>query len=177
VKVLRYPVRSLIGDYLRAASGLGVGAVVLVSVPSDSMAVVVIFGAIAVLFAVFGLRTVQRHITEVALSKKGIACRAFRLRTIFWQDLDRLKLRFYGTRRRSSQDRSNFLELTLAGGGTSLSFESSIEGFELIVWRAAKAARENAVSLDPTSAGNLLGIGIDADEDTPPPEGLEPEDL
>lgn len=177
MKVLRYPVRSLIGDYLRAASGLGVGAVVLVSAPSDSMAVVVIFGAIAALFAVFGLRTIQRHITEVALSKKGIACRDFRLRTIFWQDLDGLKLRFYGTRRRSSQDRSNFLELTLAGGGTSLKFESSIEGFELIVWRAAKAARENTVSLDPTSAGNLLGIGIDADEDTPPPEGLEPEDL
>jgi len=177
VKVLRYPVRSLVGDYLRAASGLGVGTVVLATSASENLAIVVIFGTIAVLFGAFGLRTVQRHITEVALSKKGIACRDFRLRTIFWQDLEGLKLRFYGTRRRSAQDRSNFLQLTLAGAGTSLNFESSIEGFELIAWRAAKAARENAVSLDPTSAGNLLGIGIDADEDTPPPEGLEPEDL
>jgi hypothetical protein len=175
VKVLRYPVRSLVGDYLRAASGLGVGLVVLASSPSNTV-IVVIFGAIALLFGAFGLRTVQRNITQVALSKEGIACRDFRMRTIFWQDLDRLKLRFYGSRRRSSQDRSNFLQLTLAGAGTSLIFESSIEGFELIAWRAAKAARENAVSVDPTSAGNLLGIGIDADEETPPPTELEPED-
>ena len=176
MKVLRYPVRSLVGDYLRAASGLGVGLVVLASSPSNTV-IVVIFGAIALLFGAFGLRTVQRNITQVALSKEGIACRDFRMRTIFWQDLDRLKLRFYGSRRRSSQDRSNFLQLTLAGAGKSLSFESSIEGFELIAWRAAKAARENAVSVDPTSAGNLLGIGIDADEETPPPTELEPEDL
>ncbi len=175
MKVLRYPARSLIGDYLRAASGLVVGGVVLASTPSNTV-IVVIFGAVALLFAAFGLRTLQRNITQVALSKQGIACRDFRMRTLFWRDLDRLKLRFYGTRRRSAQDRSNFLQLTLAGAGTSLSFESSIEGFEMIAWRAAKAARENAVSIDPTSAGNLLGIGIDADEDSSPPEGLDAED-
>jgi hypothetical protein len=51
-----------------------------------------------------------------------------------------------------------------------MTLESSIGGFEYIAWRAAKAARENGVSLDPTSAGNLLEIGIDADEDKPAPE-------
>ena len=56
------------------------------------------------------------------------------------------------------------MQLTLrGGGGASLTLESSIEGFEYIAWRAAKAARDNRVTLDETSAGNLLDIGIDAD--------------
>ena len=171
MKVLRYPPKSLIGDYLRSAAGLGIGLVVLASAP-PSMVVVVIFGGIFVLFAIFGLRTVQRHVTEVAVSNEGIACKDFRLRHIFWRDLERLKLRFYGARRRSPRDKSTFLQLTLAGAGTSLTLESSIEEFELLAWRAAKAARDNAVTIDPTSAGNLLGIGIDADADVPPPDGL-----
>ena len=66
MKVLRYPARSLIGDYLRAASGLAVGVVVLASSPSNTV-IVVIFGAIALLFGAFGLRTLQRNITQVAL--------------------------------------------------------------------------------------------------------------
>ena len=170
MEVLRYPKRSLIGDYLRTAAGLGLGLAVLLSMPPN-MLIVFIFGGIAVLFSFFGLRTLQRHFTQVALSNEGIACRDFRLRTIFWQDLDKLKLRFYGSRRRSPGDSGTFLQLTLGGAGTSMTFESSIERFELLAWRAAKAARENKISIDPTSAGNLLGIGIDADTDGPPPDG------
>jgi hypothetical protein len=171
VKVLRYPKRSLIGDYLRTAAGLGVGVAVLASTPANVI-VAVIFGGIAVLFAAFGLRTLQRHLTQVALSDEGVACRDFRMRVIAWRELEKLKLRFYGSRRRSPGDSGTFLQLTLGGAGTSVTFESSIDQFELLAWRAAKAARENRVSIDPTSAGNLLGIGIDADADAPPPDGL-----
>ena len=96
-----------------------------------------------------------------------------RTRTIFWDELKELKLRFYGTRRRSAGDRNAFLQLALAGPGTSFTLESSLDGFSLLAWRAAKAARDNQVSIDPTSAGNLLGIGIDADSDEPPPDGMK----
>jgi hypothetical protein len=61
------------------------------------------------------------------------------------------------------------MQLTIKGDGVSITMDSSLEGFDLVAWRAAKAARENAVSLDPASAGNLLGIGIDVDNDSPPP--------
>ena len=62
------------------------------------------------------------------------------------------------------------MQLTLKGAGASMSLESSIDGFEYIAWRATKAARENGVSLDPASAGNLLELGIDADQDQPAPQ-------
>ena len=170
MKVLRYPFRSLIGDYLRTLSGLGIGVIALAAGPTNNITLF-IFAGITVLFSVFGFRTLQRNITQVAISNDGVALRDLRTKTIYWHDLEQLKLRFYGTRRRSAQDRNSFLQLTLAGAGTSFTLESSLEEFTLLAWRAAKAARENAISIDPTSAGNFLGIGIDADSDEPPPEG------
>ena len=73
-------------------------------------------------------------------------------------------------RQRGREERGGFRQLTLQGGGASLTLESSIEGFEYIAWRAAKAARETGVGLDSASAGNLLELGIDADADGPAPE-------
>ena len=171
MKILRYPVRSLIGDYLRTCGGLGLGLVALAAGPANTV-VLVLFSCVVVLFGLFGLKTLQRHVTRVAFSHQGVACKDLRTRTIFWNDLSELTLRFYGTRRRSSNDRNAFLQLTLAGAGTSFILESSLEDFTLVAWRAAKAARENSLSIDPTSAGNLLGIGIDADSNDPPPGGL-----
>ena len=55
-----------------------------------------------------------------------------------WSKLDQLKLRYYGTRRQKKREAGGgFMQLTLKGGGTSLTLESSIEGFEYIAWRAA----------------------------------------
>lgn len=170
MKVLRYPFRTLIGDYLRALGGLGIGVAALTAGPANDFLLVLFIGLI-VLFALFGLRTLQRNLTEVALSDQGVACRDLRTRTIYWKDLERLKLRFYGPRRRAAHDRNSFLQLTLGGSGRSLTLESSLEDFTLLAWRAAKAARENAVSIDPASAGNLLGIGIDTTDDGPHPAG------
>jgi hypothetical protein len=169
VRVYRYPLRSLVGDYLRASVGLAVGVIVLVTVP-PSPAIVAIFGGLTVLFLVFGLRTVQRHMLQVALTDDQICGAAFRTRILPWDSLERLKLRYYGTRRqRRREDGGGFMQLSLKGGGAALTLESSIDGFERIAWRAAKAARDNGVSLDPTSAGNLLDLGIDADRETLPP--------
>ena len=165
---LRYPIRSLLGDYIRAIVGFGVGLYILLTVGS-SLVIFFIFGGMAVLFLVFGLRTLQRHLAVVALSSEGIACRDLRTRSIYWEDLSYLKLRFYGIRRRSSGDGANFMQLTIKGNGVSITMDSSLEGFDLVARRAAKAARKNVISLDPASAGNLLGIGIDVDNDSSPP--------
>lgn len=170
MSVFRYPARSLIGDYLRAGVGLVVALGVLASVP-PSPVIVIIFGGLSVLFLVFGARTVQRHVTAVAINNEEISRAALGTRVLPWHTLERLKLRYYGTRRqRTHEDGSGFMQLTLKGKGASMTLESSIEGFELIAWHAARAARENGLSLDPTSAGNLLDIGVDADADSPPPE-------
>jgi hypothetical protein len=170
VKVYRYPPGKLMGDYVRAGVGLSVGLGVLATVPA-SPAIVVVFGGISALFGVFGLRTVKRHMTEVSVGEAGIRADGLGTVILSWPDLDFLRLRYYGTRRqRTRGEGEGFMQLTLRGGGAKLTLESSVEGFEYITWRAAKAARDKGLSLDPASAGNLLNLGIDADVEQPPPE-------
>ncbi len=172
MNIFRYPVRSLTGDYLRAGVGLAVGLSVLGSAPA-SVTVVVIFGGLTVLFLGFAYRTLRRHLIRVAVTDDAIRGSGLGHRELTWDKLDSVKLRYFGTRRQRQREAGGgggFMELTLAGAGASLTLESSIEGFEYIAWRATKAARENGVGLDPASAGNLLELGIDADEDGPAPE-------
>ncbi len=167
MKVYRYAFRSLAGDCLRSAIGLAVGVGVLLSVP-PSPAIIAIFGSVAMLFALFALRTAQRQLLKVAVTDEEICNAGIWTRAISWNDLERIKLRYFGTKR-DDRGSGGFMQLTLNGGGTSFTIESSLEGFDYIAWRASKAARENGLSMDATSAGNLLAIGLDADGETPPP--------
>ena len=170
MNVFRYPVRSLVGDYLRAGVGLAVGLGVLASAPG-SVTIIVIFGGLTALFGGFAYRTLRRHLLRVALTAEAIHGSGLGTQEVPWGKLDLVKLRYFGTQRQRKREvGGGFMQLTLAGAGTSFTLESSIEGFEYIAWHAAKAARENGVGLDPASAGNLLELGIDADEDGPPPE-------
>ncbi len=170
MNVFRYPGKSLIGDYIRSGVGLAVGLGVLASA-SSSITIVIIFGALTALFLAFGFRTVKRQMLRVAVTDEEIRGAGFGTRGLPWDRLDELKLRYYGTRRQRVRESSGgFMQLTLKGAGVTMTLESSIDGFEYIVWRATKAARENGVSLDSASAGNLLERGLDADVDQPAPQ-------
>ena len=138
------------------------------SVP-PTPAIIVIFGSVAGVFSLFGLRTVQRHVTKVAVTDAEVCNVGFRRCALCWGDLGQIKLRYYGTKRQERGE-GGFMQLTLKGGGQSLTYDSGLEGFKYIAWRAAKAARDNDVSVDPASAGNLLALGLDADGEAPPPE-------
>jgi hypothetical protein len=168
MKVYRYSIRSLAGDYLRAVCGLAVGLGIALSV-TDSPVVLTIFSGIAVLFGYFASRTVQRHLTRVAITDQEICDAGIGTRVMAWKDLRRIKLRYFGTKRQQ-RGGSGFMQLTLKDGTTSLTYDWSLDGFDFIAWRAAKALRENGVSMDPASAGNLLTMGLDADGEMPPPE-------
>lgn len=166
--VHRYPARALAGDYLRAGAGLAVGLGVLLSTPL-SPAIVTIFGSWSALFGYFAFRTVQRNVTRVAVTDTEICDVGLRMRVMAWADLQWLKLRYFGTKRQE-RSQGGFMQLKLKGGGRSLTYDSGMEGFDYVAWRAAKAIRDNGFSMDPTSAGNLLSLGVDADRESPPPE-------
>jgi hypothetical protein len=166
--VHRYPARALAGDYIRAGAGLAVGLGVLLSTPL-SPAIVAIFGSWSALFGYFAFRTVQRNVTRVAITDTEICDVGLRTRVMAWADLQWLKLRYFGTKRQARAE-GGFMQLKLKGGGRSLTYDSGMEGFDYVAWRAAKAIRDNGFSMDPTSAGNLLSLGVDADRESPPPE-------
>jgi len=168
LRVFRYPGRTLAGDYIRSVAGMSLGFGVLLSVP-PTPAIIMVFGGVAGVFSLFGLRTVQRHVTKVAVTDAEICNVGFRTSALCWGDLGQIKLRYYGTKRQERGE-GGFMQLTLKGGGRSMTYDSGIEGFKYIAWRAAKAARDNDLSVDPASAGNLLALGLDADGEAPPPK-------
>jgi hypothetical protein len=166
--VHRYPARALAGDYIRAVAGLALGLGVLLSTPL-SPAIVTIFGSWSALFGYFAFRTVQRNVTRVAVTDTEIRDVGLRTRVMAWADLQWLKLRYFGTKRQE-RAQGGFMQLKLKGGGRSFTYDSGMEGFDHVAWRAAKAIRDNGFSMDPTSAGNLLSLGVDIDQESRPPE-------
>lgn len=189
--VYRYPLKSVIGDYVRAAAGLII-ALGLLLTGALPLFVAVLFGALTLLFSLFALRTLKRQYLEVSLNDQGVATlmrpgsqedsKGRFPRYLAWQELTEVKLRYYGSRRSHTKEGGGgFMQLTLSGhaaspsGGreqkTTMSFESSLEGFPAIVRQAADAARRKQVTIDATTAGNLLPLGIDIDADAT--EGLE----
>jgi hypothetical protein len=161
VQVYRYPFRNLVTDYLRALAGLAVGVAVLAAVP-PSFAILGVFGSVTLLFAYFGLRTLNRQFLRLAISEEGLVASGFGSRALSWQALEGLRLRFYGTRREGRRGRGGgFMQLKLRAEGISLTLESTLEGFEAVTRRAAEAARRNGLALDAASATNLGELGID----------------
>ncbi len=160
--VLRYPPKALTGDYLRSGAGLVVGLGVLLAVP-PSLPVLIIFGGIALLFGIFGLRTLHRHKLAVVLDEEGIACRGLTTQALPWSALELMKLRYFGTRRgKRSVLGGGFMELTLKGGGTTMKFESSLEDFEKLAEVSARVSTREGLELDPATASNLIELGVDS---------------
>ena len=166
--IYRYPPKAVVGDYVRSLAGLAVGIGVLTQA-SLSNTVTVIFGLLTVIFLLFALRTVQRHLTRIAVSDEGLFRRDLFSQSLPWTDLTKLRLRYFGTRRQHGGG-NGFLQLTLQGHGRAMKIESDIEGFQDIARLAARAARDRSVGIDPTTAGNLLAIGIDPDGEPLPAE-------
>lgn len=168
VSIYRYPRRALAGDYLRSAGGVGLGAFALTAA-EPALWLLAIFGGLTAIFGYFGMKTAGRQLLRVAVTPEGIYTRGIARKEILWNDLRALKLRFFGTRRQVKSGSGGFMHLTLNGSRHKMEFESSIEGFSDIAWHAARALRQNSLTVDPASAGNLLSLGVNADEDTPRP--------
>jgi hypothetical protein len=156
--LVRYPVATLYGDYLRAAVGLvlTVGPLLLLDL---AYGVALLLAALGLLFAWFGARTVVRHLTRVELSGNAIALRGPSARRVAWADLERMKLAYYAPRRAHDQ---GWLQLTLRStdGGT-IQLDSTLAGFDQVLDQASRAARAKALTLDAATHANLAALGLD----------------
>jgi hypothetical protein len=153
---LAYPGSAMVGDYLRAAAGLVPTAAILATTRVSVTTAAILAGA-AALFLCFGIRTALRHGTRVELSEAVLRTSGPRSRSILWSELDGIRLAYYSIRR----DRGGgWMQLELRAGRSVLRFDSRIEGFAVLVERAARAAARRGLSLDAATAANLRSLGI-----------------
>jgi hypothetical protein len=157
----RYSSRALAGDYVRASAGfaLCVGAA---AIADFSGFTAWLFGLCALVFLLFGSRTLLRSVTNYELTDTGLT-RSYATgfgrteRALAWQGLKQLKLRFFPAKRDRSQ---GWMELTLAGEGTRMRLDSTLGNFEAIVRAAVGAAVHRRLAMSESTLSNLAALGI-----------------
>lgn len=159
----RYTTGVLIGDYARAAGGFVFCLVPLFFTTVNWLSWVL--GLLAILFAVFGVKTAIRHATVYELDDDRLATEGPVRRAVRWAELTRMKLAYYATRRDKNK---GWMEVTLAGPTGQVRVDSGLEGFHDIVQCAARSAVANKVELSPATRANLRAMDIYV-------AGLEPE--
>jgi hypothetical protein len=170
---LRYPLGSLVWDYLRGILGLGISVVIIQSIGSDTPIFWVVLG-LAVLFLVWLANTALRHISRIRFDEEGLTSMPWPKKAIVWSGLDRMELRYYSTKRRKRRDvehereaaaqgkskNDGWMTLTLRSGKEKIDIESTLPHFADIVARAAYAAKQSNLALDQVTLENMNAIGV-----------------
>ena len=156
MSIHRYQMRNLWSDYVRGGAGVAIGIGGWSLAPAATH-VIVIFGALTLLFLVFSLRIAARQLGWIELSEDGISTGRSRRRMLRWPELNHVKLRYFSTRRNRG---NGWMVLNLAAPGVRLSLDSNIDGFDAIAARVALAARDNGLKLDKVSAANMAALGL-----------------
>ena len=151
-----YPASAMLGDYLRAAAGLVPVGVVFATVPVGAVAAGIL-GGFAAIFGVFGVRTALRHGTSLEMTDSELRARGLWHTTIRWDELDRMRLAYYSTRR---DRRSGWMQLDLSAGAARVRLDSRIEGFDQVVRHAAHVAAARGLGLTEATMSNLEALGI-----------------
>jgi hypothetical protein len=156
---LRYPFSALVRDYASGSAGLAL-FVTLITVAWDSR-LVWLFVGLTILFAIFTISTVAKHLARFRVSEEGIERGGFRRGAVRWGELSEMALRYYTL---SRLRKKGYMTLTLKSKGkdgeATLEIESTLPGFSEIATRAAHAAKENKLMVDRVTADNLAAIGV-----------------
>lgn len=163
---LRYPLRALAGDYLRAGLGLVASIGPALALPTDSPILYVLV-PMALLFAVFALRTWRNQITRAAVDREGISLFSPARVSFAWRQVRSVRLNYYSTRR----DRTGgWMQLTIkaADGGAerTIRLDSRLERFDEVARLAAAAARAANLELNEATAQNFAALGVDVSSPT-----------
>lgn len=184
---LRYPFSAVFTDYAIGLSGTVIAAVMTVTT-GWSGHLFWPFLALTVCCLAYTIRTVLQHRTIFEIDETGISRLLMgRIRRIEWNEITRLSLRYYPRRRAKKKgmgsvlgrigrrgfedDRAShetrpssplddgWLVLKLRGAaGQHMTLESGLPDFFRLTERAAAAARDKGVEIDPVSDDNLRAL-------------------
>jgi hypothetical protein len=153
---LKYPLGSLVYDYLRGILGFGIAVLIIETAGTDTPIFWIVVG-FAALFLVWLGNTALRHASRIRFDEEGLKSGPWPSKTIFWNGLEDMVLRYYSTRRKN---KDGWMTLTLKSGKARIDIESSLPHFAAIVARAAHAAKEAKLPLDRITVENMSAIGV-----------------
>ncbi|KLN60844.1 hypothetical protein WH96_10290 [Kiloniella spongiae] len=168
----KYPLFDIYLDYLKTVFGLTIGLGGLIYGLNNTFSQIC-FGAILVIFIVFGFHSFRRHRTHVNLDSEQVEITDFRKRKVQFKDIENIELRYYGRPvkdKDSDQKPKGVLHLTLKSREQKLTFDSNLYGFRYLVWSVILFAKESNLPLDPGTIGNMLDIGLDPEGSSEMPD-------
>lgn len=152
----RYRLVSLLPDWLRSVTGLGIG--MILTIFTVALPLLFYIGlALTMLFLAFAATTVLRQCTSVGVDGSGVAVRRTCLgrlgdARIGWSEMRDIRLRYFSTRR----DRSKgWMQLRMSASGKRLTVDSAINEFPRLVTTVTDAAAAHGLSLDPITLANV----------------------
>ena len=152
----RYPTKSLTGDYIRGLIGFSVTGLLLLSA-NMLMIIQYIFIVLTIFFGGFIFRTWLKQNTTLEISNHKIESYNFYKKTIYWNDITKIQLRYFSTRRDRTQ---GWFHLTLKSSKNSLSVDSNLEGFQTLLARCSKAISDNQLEISQTTLENFQSADI-----------------
>jgi len=152
----RYPHSRIMADYFVGGSGALMSGGVLALAPTV-LYVDVLCGGLTAIFLLFTMLTVSRHRLRIAVDAEGIRVTGGRVRSIRWEEVEAVTLRYFSTRRNR---KNGWMTLKIGGAGRRLAVESHLEGFEVVARHAAAAAEARRLALDPTTRSNFAALDI-----------------
>jgi hypothetical protein len=177
---LSYPAGTLRGDYVRAALGLLLTIGPALAIPWSSPANLVLLPG-ACLFAIFSIRTWRRQQCRVFVNDRSISIFGLRPVSLEWAKIKSVNLSYFSTRRDHS---GGWMQLKLRGEDPrrpdrlcTIRIDSTLDGFETVVRRAAAAATASGLSVSAATRANFAALGIDwgaTARITPDETGIEP---
>ena len=151
-----YPLSNIGGDYIRAIGGT-VLCLAPLALGLEVVGAVWLLPLAALLFGIFLVRTILKHMTTVTVSDQWITLKSIRETTVPWEKLTELTLSYFTTWKSGGK---GWMQLRLRGAGKTLRVESSLTGFERVAELATAAARANQVVLTATTLSNLESLGV-----------------
>lgn len=164
---LRYDRSALWADYARAMIGLVLCAGILLFLDPIAWVAWPLMAGL-VLFAAFLLQTLAKERSRISADESGLQAvvdlgpLALR-KSLQWEALQTVKLRFYATKRKS---REGWMQLTLKDGATTIKLESTLDGFAAIAKTAGTVAGRKDLPLDTPTRENFLEVGVRLIEQT-----------
>ena len=156
VRYFKYPLQSILIEY--GASILGIILTFLPLFLTTPLAIVsAVLCCLGTLFFIYGIRTIFRHYTLVEVSDTAIQVKGVRNISIKWEKLEQLKLSYFSTRRNQE---AGWMQLRLKANKVTIRFDSSLEGFETILLKAAYNAQKYSAYLNTNTIQNLNALGL-----------------
>ena len=141
-------------DFAGGISGFAICAGLL-GFARPALLVAWVLAAATVLFLVYFVRTVCRQMTHIELDEAGIRASGPLGTAIRWENLRSLQLDYYSTR---ADREGGWMQLKLRDAQYTIRIDSELEGFAVVVDRAARAAAERGLALDGATLGNLQSL-------------------